>query len=98
MSDPQRTLYFLVDNVKSVGHLRQNYVEKNQNETEKYARQTFRNKAKFNLLKLVGAYIRAIREAKIYEHELASELQALNLAHTHLSSYTPKPHRGGGEG
>jgi hypothetical protein len=54
-------------------------------------------KQKLNLLKLVGAYIRAIREAKIYEHELASELQALNLAHTHLSGYTPKPHRRGGK-
>jgi hypothetical protein len=53
-------------------------LERNRDNIE---RETLKNKNKSNLLKLVGAYIRTIREAKIYEHELASELQALNLSH-----------------
>ena len=34
---------------------------------------------KHDLLKLVWANVWAIRKAKIYEHELASKLKALNL-------------------
>ena len=37
-------------------------------------------------MKLVGAYVRTIGEAKVNQHELTTELKALHLTHANLSS------------